>query len=130
MKLNTQKNQSAIDWTHFKVKITDIRLFNKLYIIYTDIEEVSAPLFINKTIFEDRLNNFFIGKEYKREDILALEWNMYVTKDFYVKVDGEGNLNKIAGNTNKWYVSYLDVEGDLGEFSFVYKNEIIKKTAL
>jgi len=121
---------SSLGWTHKSVTIQDIRLFNKLYVIYTNAMRIESPLFINKNIFEDRLNSYFLGKVCTREEILSLKWNMYITQDYYVKVDGAGNINKIPGTKDKWYVSYLDIEGPLGEFSFVYKNEIIKKTSL
>jgi hypothetical protein len=132
MGLFTGKASGTLDWTHQQVKIQDIRLFNKLYVIYiTDTTgAINTPLFINRGIFEDRLNSYFLGKNCTREEILALQWNMYITKDYYIKVDGEGNINKIPAIKDKWYVSYLDVTGYLGEFSFVYKNEIIKKTSL
>jgi len=121
---------SSLGWTHKSVTIHDIRLFYKLYVIYTNAMRIESPLFINKNIFEDRLNSYFLGKVCTREEILSLKWNMYITQDYYVKVDGAGNINKIPGTKDKWYVSYLDIEGPLGEFSFVYKNEIIKKTSL
>ena len=129
MSISNIKEDNQLGWTHFSISFLDIRLCSKLYVIYPNIvsDDDIGPLFINKTIFENVINSYFLGKNYTREEILNLKWNMYITKDYYIKVDNENNVTKISGIKDKWYVSYLDVSGKLGEFSFIYKNDSNKK---
>jgi len=122
-------SDGSLDWTHTGIKIEDIRIFNKLYAIYiTDNEGIiNTPLFVSKNIFDERLYSYFLTAAYTREDILNIRWNMYITKGYYVKIDNGGNINNIQGIEDKWYISYLDVCGMLGDFSFVYKYDNVKK---
>ena len=121
--------KDVLNWTNIHVKITDIRKLNKLYvlIIHDDHlkEQINQPLFIKKTIFEDRLKSFFLMDIYRipRGEILSLYWNMYITKGYYIKVDKSGNVTKFEIDPNKWYLSYLEIEGELGSFSSIYRDE-------
>lgn len=126
-----------LDWTHTKVRIKDIRKLNKLYAIYTDVSELNADttygeaigmLFVKDSIFEDRLKSYFLKDISKitREDILGKMWNFYLTKGYFVKVNENGELEIFQHDKNKWYVSYLEIDGELGTFSSVYKDKEIK----
>ena len=124
------------DWTHRHVKIKDIRKLSKLYVIYTDIEDPASkdtgkvgfsvgPLFVNSKIFEERLVPYFLKEAHRitRENILRVEWNMYVTKGFFIKIDKDGNIKEFPQtDKEKYYVSYLEIAGELGTFSSIYHN--------
>lgn len=111
------KDTCQLEWTHRSVSITDIRLLNNLYAFCISPAEFSNVLFVNIDIFESRLTSYFLGKPYTREMILNLKWNMYVTKGYFVKIDSDGNLQSYKKpNEEKYFVSFLDVAGELGEF--------------
>jgi hypothetical protein len=49
---------------------------------------------------------------------------MYITLNYYIKVDKQGNITKFEHPPiGKWYVSYLEIEGPLGNFESIYKRE-------
>jgi hypothetical protein len=119
------------DWTHLHVKITDIRRLSKLYVIYTNVLEQNTtgapkfigPLFVNAKIFEERLAPYFLKDVHRitREDILGVEWNMYITKGYFIKIDKDGNVKEFPQmDKEKYYVSYLEIAGDLGTFTSIY----------
>lgn len=113
---------NTFDWTHKKVKITDIRKLNKLYVL--TIQGLSQPLFIKFNIFDARIKSYFLKDAYKvtRDEILSVEWNLYLTRGHYVKIDEKGTLNKFEQDKNKWYVSFLEIDGELSSFSSIYRD--------
>ena len=122
------------DWTHTNVEITDIRKLAKLYVIHTNVKEnplIShlnhniGPLFVNAKIFEDRLTPYFLRDVHRisREDILSVKWNMYITKGHFIKIDKDGSVKEFPQiDKEKYYVSYLEISGELGTFHSVYHN--------
>ena len=134
-------HEEVIDWTHTDIKITDIRKLSEFYIFtvgHTDDfsqlglpqahpskgEEVPAPLMVKDKIFEERLKPYFLKDAYKvtREEILKVRWNMYITKGHYIKL-GRGNVaQEYQMDSEKYYVSYLEIAGPLGTFQSVYKD--------
>lgn len=128
------------DWTHTNVKIQDIRKLAKLYVLYTNLLADSpvftdpedpkpykpiGPLFVNAKIFEERLTPYFLKDIHRitREDVLGVNWNMYITKGYFVKIDKDGSIKEFPQtDKEKYYVSYLEIAGDLGTFHSVYHN--------
>ena len=129
-----------LDWTHTGVKIQDIRKLAKLYVLYTNLLADSpvftdpedpkpykpiGPLFVNAKIFEERLTPYFLKDIHRitREDVLGVNWNMYITKGYFVKIDKDGSIKEFPqADKEKYYVSYLEIAGDLGTFHSVYHN--------
>jgi len=121
-----------LDWTHTGIKITDIRKLNRLYVITISefsITPVEHPLFVKDVIFEERLKSYFLKDAYKvtREEILSVNWNMYITKNYYIKINDDGSVSKFEHDLNKWYVSYLEIDGKLGTFASIYRDKNIKE---
>jgi hypothetical protein len=121
--------KTTLDWTHKNLNIIDIRKVNKLYVIIINAvlhsELTNIPLFVSEKIFEERLKSYFLKDVSKitREEILNVEWNMYITKGYYIKVSFDGSASKFEHDINKWYVSYLEIAGPLGTFLSVYNIE-------
>jgi len=112
---------SKYDWTDKYVKIIDIRKFYKLYAIKV---EQYPTLFVKDSILIDRLRAYFFKDIILREEILSVKWNLYVTQGFYVKFSPDGDLVKYGQtpeNKDKWFISYLDIAGDLGTFNTIHK---------
>lgn len=122
-----------IDWTHFKVKIIDIRKLSKLYVIKINDpvlgERFSPPLFVKDVIFEERLKSYFLKdiSQISREEILGVNWNMYITKGYYIKINERGEADRFSHDLEKWYVSYLEIDGPLGTFSSVCRDKELNK---
>lgn len=119
--------QENLDWTHKNIKIKDIRKLNKLYVLkILDLSStaIDTPLFVKDIIFEERLKSYFLKdvNNISREDICSIGWNMYITKGYYIKIDQNGYVEKYNHDPTKWYISYLEIEGSLGEFSSVYRS--------
>jgi len=120
------------DWTHKKVKMTDIRKLSEFYIFTIEdnssspkVSEVTnQPLMVKDKIFEERLKPFFLKDPFRvtREEILSVEWNMYITKGYYVKIN-KGQLAKFDMDPDKHYVSYLEIAGPLGSFCSILKDK-------
>lgn len=110
------------DWTHKNVKINDIRKISKLYVISIEDEEVNTPLFVNSKIFDERLRLYFLKDNVSREEILSVKWNMYITKGYYMKIVND-DITKYNMDPNKFYVSYLEIDGPLATFQSVYKEK-------
>ena len=110
-----------MDWTHKQITLTDIRKLNKLYVIKLKEELTDPALFVKDTIFEERLKCYFLKEmsQISREDILSVRWNMYITKGYYVKINEEKEIEKFHNDPEKWYVSYLEIDGPLGSFSSI-----------
>jgi len=113
-----------IDWTHKNIEIRDIRKVNKLYVLAAIIPEIdenkTVVLFVKDSIFEERIKSYFLLDQFHndilREKILALKWNFYLTKGYYIKINEKEEIIQYPHSPNKWYVSYLEIFGDLGEF--------------
>jgi len=114
--------RSNIDWTHKSIIIKDVRKLNKLYVIKVydpdRPSQIDMPLFVKDTIFEERLKSYFLKPVDKisRDEILNSRWNMYITKGYYIKVDENNDIQKFNNDPEKWYVSYLEIEGALANF--------------
>jgi hypothetical protein len=126
----TPKN---LDWTHKTIKIIDIRKLNKLYVISIinpkeKHQTVDQPLFVKDTIFEERLKSYFLKDLLRvtREEIMSVFWNMYITKGHFIKIDELGNVTEFSHDENKWYVSYLEIDGELGSFSSIYRDKELR----
>jgi hypothetical protein len=126
--------RTNIDWTHKNITITDVRKLNKLYVLkITDpmaASQIESPLFVKDNIFEERLKSYFLKDivSITRNEILNVNWNMYITKGYYIKVNEKGNIEKYNNDSEKWYISYLEIEGPLGTFTSVYRDkELISK---
>ena len=121
-----------LDWTHTLIQIKDIRKLNKLYVIkihdvYAN-EQIESALFVKDVIFEERLKSYFLKDVSKitREEILSAKWNMYITKGHYIKISEKGMVEKFERDPEKWYVSYLEIDGPLGTFESIYHEELNK----
>ena len=116
-----------MDWTHSNVAITDIRKVQNLFILTIQDKDIKTPLLVNEKIFNERLKSYFLKDSYKvtREEILSQNWNFYITKGHYIKIQTEnGEIKKFDMDENKYYVSYLEVCGPLATFSSVYKTNV------
>lgn len=130
--------KTNLDWTHKNIRIVDIRKVNKLYVLIVNVDDFmnnslpkkdeiygAVPLFVSEKIFEERLKSYFLkeGNRVSREEILGTSWNMYITKGYYIKVLEDGTLNKCMHDSTKYYISYLEIAGELGSFLSIYNNE-------
>lgn len=126
--------QGTYDWTHKGIKITDIRKLNNKFFVITindplSKEQIKQPLFVREVILKERLKSYFLCDAYKvtRQEILDVHWNLYLTQGFYIKIDETGNITKFDHDPKKWYISFLEIDGDLGTFSSVYREKEIDK---
>ena len=115
---------TEMKWTHHNLKIGDIRRNGKLYIIYIEGNDApDVPMTIQADILDERLRSYYLNKtEFTRDDILNVYWNMYITKGYYIKIKN-GDAEKFTQNPNKYYISYLEIAGDLGTFQAIYNKE-------
>lgn len=120
--------RTNIDWTHKNITIKDLRKLNKLYVLKImdpmAAAQIESPLFVKDNIFEERLKSYFLKDmiHITREEILSVKWNMYITKGYYIKINEKGDLEKFNHDPEKWYISYLEIEGPLGTFTSVYRD--------
>ena len=128
-----------LDWTHKNVSLLDIRKLNKLYVIKLakqDIlpfedklrlqsEPITSSLFVNERIFEERLTSYFLKdiSRISRDEIINVRWNMYITKGYYIKLNESGEIIKHNQDENKYYVSYLEIDGALGSFCSICRDK-------
>jgi hypothetical protein len=114
-----------LDWTHKDVTITDIRKISNLYILAIDDSNIKPPLLVNEKIFNERLKLYFLKEPHKidRNEILSVKWNMYITQNYYIKVNENEEIIKYEQKDNKWYISYLEISGVLSDFSSVYNHD-------
>ncbi|MFW6311050.1 MAG: hypothetical protein ACOC1K_02320 [Nanoarchaeota archaeon] len=119
------EQELSLDWTHKGVEITDIRKLSKLYAITIDSEDINTPLFIKDLILEGRVKSFFLKDIYQlnRAELLSQRWNFFITKGYYIKIK-DGEVIEFEGDPEKNYVSFLEIDGPLGRFESVYKEEI------
>lgn len=118
----------SYDWTHKNVILKDIRKISNAYILTiqasadNESELLTQPLFVKDIIFNRILKSYFLKDVYKisREEILGVKWNLYLSKGFYIKISEKG-ITKFEHDPNKWYVSFLEIAGTLGEFSSIYR---------
>lgn len=116
-----------IDWNYPKATISDIRKLNKLYVIKI-ADDSMPPLFVKDTIFEERLKSYYLQDitQLSRFDILGLKWNLLLTKGYYIKVGIDGEAQKYGQrieDKDKWFVSYLEIDGPLGTFDSIRKEK-------
>lgn len=107
----------SIDWTHKKVSIQDIRKVKKFYILSIDDKKITSPLFVDHSIFEGRVNSFYLKDNYdfSREDILKVKWNLVITQGFFYKTEKDGGeFERVDKDKDKFYVSFLEIDGILG----------------
>lgn len=112
-----------MDWTHKNVQINDIRKIQNLFILSIDDVNINTPLLVNEKIFNERLKLYFLKEPtlISREEILSVKWNMYITKGSYIKIHSEDDIKKFNMDENKYYVSYLEIDGPLASFQSIYK---------
>lgn len=118
--------EKITDWTHKDVRIIDIRKNSKMYILLLDVEGVDTPVTVQSGIFDEQLVSYFMCDTQKisRDDILSVRWNMVLSKGYYIKIDksAEATATKhFSSNSDKWFVSYLKVSGELGTFDTIYR---------
>jgi hypothetical protein len=120
------------DWTHKNISITDIRKLPEFYVFTISDDIIKSSLTVKSKIFEDRLRPYFLKdiSEVSRKDILEnVRWNMYITKGYYIKIyiqEGTEKCQKFDMDPDKYYVSYLEIDGPLGTFQSIY-NQITHK---
>ena len=114
-----------LDWTHKGVEITDIRKLSEFYIFTINKDDIPGALLVKSNIFEERLKTYFLKESHRvtREEILSVKWNMYIKKGHYIKIQSLGNIQSFDMDPQKYYVSYLEIEGPLGTFQSVYKEK-------
>lgn len=127
--MNFFNMKTGLDWTHKKIKIVDIRKLQKLYVLKvstenSDNEDTSiSPIFINATILNDRIKSYFLTsnvEKISRGEICDLVWNMYITKGRFFKFDKiKKELFPEEKNPEKFYISFLEVDGPLGSFESI-----------
>jgi hypothetical protein len=121
---------TVLNWTHTGVSIDDIRKLYSMYAIHVNIPEIkNQPLFISERIFEERILSYFLVNNIEkitRDQILAVKWNMFISKGYYIKVDEQGRTteHRKTGDEEKFFVSFLEIDGELGTF---HTNLKIKK---
>jgi len=111
-----------IEWTHKAVKITDIRKVRKFYVLSIDDKKIPSPLFVDHSIFEGRVNSYYLrgfdnlNKNYNiaREEVTGVKWNLVINKGFYIKMNS-GVPDKIKKDEDKFYISFLEIDGALGQ---------------
>ena len=103
-----------VTWTHKNVEITDIRKVKKFYIITIKDDNIKSPLFVDHNIFDTRVSSFLLKEVFERYEILPLRWNMIITKGFFYKVDKDSVFGKIEKDPEKYYISFLEIDGPLG----------------
>jgi hypothetical protein len=88
-----------------------------------------SALFVKDTIFEERVKSYFLKEmsQISRAEILSVFWNMYITKGYYIKIDENGNPVRYDNDPDKWYVSYLEIDGPLGSFCSIYRDKELLK---
>jgi len=108
-----------IDWTHKAVKITDIRKVRKFYVLSIDDRKINSPLFVDHKIIDGRLNSYYlidvnsIGG-FTRESVLQIKWNMVINKGYFIKYDQDNNIEEFHKDPEKFYISFLEIDGPLG----------------
>lgn len=109
----------TIDWTHRKLGISDVRKVKNFYVISVNDRKITSPIFVDHNIFEGRLKSYFLKNnmnDVSREDVLNLKWNMVINKGFFVKYTQYGETEEIHKDPNKFYISFLEVDGPLGTY--------------
>lgn len=112
-----------VEWTHKGVSITDIRKVKKFYVLTLVDKKITNPLFVDHSIFEGRVNSYYLRgfnnsrlnmNDLTRDEVLSVKWNMVINKGYYIKYDATGNEDKIYKDEDKYYISFLEIDGPLG----------------
>jgi len=113
-----------VEWTHKGIGITDIRKVKKFYILTLGDKKISNPLFVDHSIFEGRVNSYYLrgfvgpGRDtisLTRDEVLSVKWNMVINKGHYIKIDANGKEDPIYKDEDKYYISFLEIDGPLGQ---------------
>lgn len=115
------------DWTHKNVEIQDIRKLSNLYAIKINSKDIDQTLFVKRNIFDERLRTYFLIDSLdpttiiSRDQILGLRWNFHITQGYLVKFEDGKPIKKIPEEEkeDKYYVSFLEIAGSLGDFESV-----------
>jgi hypothetical protein len=114
-----------IDWTHKGVKITDIRKVRKFYVISIDDKKITSPLFVDHSIFEGRVNSYYLRgfndsrdrslsfPDMTRDEVMNIKWNMVINKGYFIKLI-DGREEEVHKDHDKYYTSFIEIEGTLG----------------
>ena len=110
---------TGVQWTHKQVSIKDIRKVKKFYIL--SIEEIENPIFVDQTIFESRIGSYYLRdvvltSSVKRKEVLNVKWNMVITKGFFYKTYVDSPAEKVFKDSEKHYISFLEIDGPLGTY--------------
>jgi hypothetical protein len=108
---------NTLKWSHNKVLINDIRKVKNFYIL--SIDEVENSIFVEKTIFESRVNSYYLrdnSASISRNEVLNMKWNMLITKGFFYKVERDTKPEQIWRDADKYYISFLEIDGPLGMY--------------
>ena len=106
-----------VEWTHKATQINDVRKVRNFYIL--DIDAVGQPIFVDENVFRSRVNAYYLreqGSEIKRDEVLNVKWNMVIYKGYFVKMNTLGEIQKYEKDDNKFYISYLEIDGPLGTY--------------
>jgi len=108
-----------IDWTHKKIYLRDIRKTKKFYILNVSDKSITSPLFVDHLIFEARVKSFYLRdtNKFSREEVIdQVRWNMVITKGYFIKLDKDGKAEHINKDEDKFYISFLEIDGPLGTY--------------
>ena len=108
-----------INWTHEGIQLTDIRKVKKFYILSVNDKKIKSPLFVDHNIFDARLKSYFLTDRIddcriSRADVLTLKWNMVITQGYFLKYDAVGGTQEVYKDPDKFYISFLEIDGPLG----------------
>lgn len=112
-----------IEWTHKGVAITDIRKVKKFYVISINDKKITTPLFVDHGIFDGRLKSYYLNDSespmtapvtFTREQVLNVRWNMVISKGFFMKYTNNTSYEKVYKDEDKFYISFLEIDGPLG----------------
>jgi len=108
---------NTIEWTHTGVKINDVRKVKNFYVISVDDKKITSTLFVDLNIFEGRLKSYYLRNnmdDISRSDVTGVKWNMVISKGYFIKYDKDGETERIYKAVDKFYISFLEIDGPLG----------------
>jgi len=108
---------NIIEWTHPGVKINDVRKVKNFYVISVDDKKVTSTIFVDHNIFEGRLKSYYLKdtmEDIHRSEVLGVKWNMVINQGYFIKYGRDGEEERIEKDPNKFYISFLEIDGPLG----------------
>ena len=108
---------NIIEWTHTGVKINDVRKVKNFYVISVDDKKVTSTIFVDHNIFEGRLKSYYLRDNMdniSRQEVIGIKWNMVMNKGFFIKYNRDGEEEKTLKDPDKFYISFLEIDGPLG----------------